>query len=267
MNYFTIGVLRMRQTTQMIIVLMCCMILFSIVSGCGHFFSVLEDHPLARQLLEQLNSANGDLTRFKGIARLKMIDNGQTTSGRIALAALLPDKIRVALLNPLGQPVTSLSGNGKYISIFLHNENKNYHVRQSAAAIERLIHIPIKVEDLQEILLGRVPVPTDNVVQVESSKGNIDILAVMKQWRGVVSKLVVDRSTSRVLSMESFNKHGNLKYSVHWSSWRTNGIYNIPHQVILKSQGRQLTISMDRFWPNADMPPSFFDPDFSKNKT
>lgn len=255
---------RMVQTTNVYVF---CMLLIGVLSGCGHFFPVLEDHPSARQLLQQLNTINGDLTRFKSIARLKITADGQNTSARIALAAELPDKIRVALLNPLGQPVTSLSGNGKYISIFLHSENKKYAMRQSAAALDRLIHIPIEVEALLEIISGRAPVPKDNVVQIERSDGQVDILLVKRRWQGVVAKLMVDRSTTRIVSMEAFNSNGNLKYSVQWSLWRIYGTYHIPHQVILKTHARQVTLSIDRFWPNAQLPPSFFTLDFSKNKT
>ena len=229
-----------------------------VIFGCGHFFKTPEDHPYARQLLRQIEEINADLTSFKGIAHMTMNANKQTTSGRIAIASQLPDKIRVELLNPLGQPLTSLSGDGKKITLFIRSENKIYHLRQSTNALERLIHIPIKIEELHQAILGRVSFATNESVQLENIEDDMCILTIWKRWHGKVAELKVDRKTTQLLSLETYSRQGNLLYHVQWSKWRSIGNYKIPYHIIIKSNDRQLTISIDRFWPNADMPPSTF---------
>jgi outer membrane biogenesis lipoprotein LolB len=236
------------------------LILFvSVHAGCAHLFPPPEDHPQARQILMRLAGNNAGLERFKALAHVRMELDSQVVSGRIALAAEKPDKLRIEWLNMLGQPLASLSGNGETITIISRTDNKVHRLSQSPAALEPLIHIPIGIEDLQNVLAGRIPLSVDVAVQLNEAPNDIDILILKNRWHNMVATLRVDRLTCRVLAMQTFSPQGVLQYEIQWLQWRNEGAYLIPVKMVFESEsGKRVELSVDRFWPDVDLPASIF---------
>ncbi len=185
--------------------------------------------------------------------------DGQVVSGRIAIAAIVPDKLRIEWLNMMGQPLTTLSGDGERITIFSRTDNKVHRLRQSPTAMEPLIHIPVGIEELQRALVGRFPLPAEAAVQLQEGPDGVDLLILKNRWHNVVETLHVERPTCRVLNMKAFNGQGVLLYKVQWAQWKNEGAYFVPVKVVFESESRQrLILTMDRFWPDVDVPESIF---------
>jgi outer membrane biogenesis lipoprotein LolB len=235
------------------------MVFIGLFSGCAHLFPPPQEQSQARQILNRLTENNAGLERFKALAHVRMERDGQIVSGRIAVAATVPNKLRIEWLNLMGQPLTSLSGDGEMITVFSRSDNQVHRLRQSSTAMEPLIHIPIGIEDLQKILLGRIPFPADAAVQLKESPNEIDILILKNRWHNIVTTLQVDRQTLLVLAMKAFNGQGDLLYEVRWGQWQNEGEYLVPFKVVFESESRQrLILTVDRFWPDVDVPESIF---------
>lgn len=230
-----------------------------LLAGCSYLYPRPEEDPQARKLLDQLDTRNAELGRFKALADVRMAAYSQEVSGRVAMAAVLPDKFRIEWLNMMGQPLTSLSGDGKMITIHSHIDSKRHRLRQTPKAMEPLIHIPIGVEDLQKILIGRIPVPADITVQGDAQADDLDCLLFKNRWRTVVETVTVNRLTTLPQDLKRFNQQGELLYQVRWLKWRTAGKYLIPVKLELESATRQrVRLKVDRFWPDAEIPDSIF---------
>ena len=239
--------------------LMLLCIFIGLFAGCAHLFPAVPENPQARQILVRLSGNNSELKRFKALAHVRMELDGRGVSGRIAMAAVVPDKLRIEWLNLMGQPLTCLAGDGEMITIFSYTDNKVHRLRQSPTAMEKLIHIPIGIEDLQRILTGRFPLPADVAVQLEEAPNDIDILILRNRWHNIVASLRVDRLTSRVLDMKTFSGQGDLLYEIQWAQWQHEGAYLVPVKVVFESKSRQrVELTMDRFWPDVDVPESIF---------
>jgi len=239
--------------------LMLLSILIGLFPGCAHLFSPPQENPQARQILIRLAENNAGLNRFKALAHVRMELDGQILSGRIAMAGVVPDKLRIEWLNMMGQPLTSLAGDGGMITIYSRTDNKVRRLRQSATAMAPLIHIPIGIEDLQKILVGRFPLPADAAVQLKEAANDIDILILKNRWHNVVETLRVNRITSRLMGMQAFSRQGEALYEIQWLQWQSEGEYLVPAKVVFESKSRQRVIlTMDRFWPDADVPESVF---------
>lgn len=235
--------------------------LAGLISGCAYLYPRPEADPLAQQLFDRLDSRNRDLIRFKALADVRMAAGGRTVFGRVAMAAIFPDKFRIEWLNMIGQPITSLAGDGRTITIFSHLDNKTHKLQQSAKAMEPLIHIPIGVENLQKILLGRVPSPADVAIQMnlDNDADGVDCLVLKNRWHTIVETLKVDRQTSRPQEMKVFDQQGELQYEIQWLQWQTVGKYLLPAQLTLESaSGQRVGLNMSRFWPDAQVPDSIF---------
>lgn len=233
----------------------------TLLTGCGHLFKPAEDDPKALKLLGRLLTVNSTLTQYKGVANIQMQLNGRVHKGRIAFAAVQPDKMRVELLNMLGTPLTSLSGDGNTVTIISHGDQKRYHFEQTRTVLEILIKIPIGIEDLQNLLAGRVPIPPHALVKSPAGDGgDQDAVVLLKnRWHGLVAILQLDSQAQQIHSMRVIGPEGKLQYQVSWIRWREVGGYSVPAKLIIESPDKQkMTVSVDRYWPNAKVPPSTF---------
>lgn len=238
--------------------------LLVVSTGCAKLFKVPEDDAYARMVIGQLLTQNEDLVQFKGLARVKMNDVGRSRSGRIAFAAVRPDRMRVEVLNTMGTPLTTMAGDGNHISILSHIDKKHYRIRQSRKALEPVVHLPIGIEDLQRLLAGLVPLPPYVFARSEETDGPEDIVVLKNRWHGVVSRLRVDSKTRQIKHMQVFDSEGQLHYQIHWYQWKEKGKFTLPSKVTIESLSHQsLELVVDRFWPNAEVAPSTFILDFS----
>jgi outer membrane biogenesis lipoprotein LolB len=237
--------------------LIICVILFS---GCTHLLPPPQDDVVARRVLERLVGNNIGLTHYKALAHIRMESDDGVRSGRVAMAAVVPHKLRADWLNMMGQPVTSLAGDGQTISIWSAADHKVHRLDQSPKALAKLIQIPIGIEDFQNIVIGRPSLPTDTAVQFKETRNDADIFTLKNRWHEEIATIRVDRSTGRILAMRTFDGHGRLQYETHWLQWRRQGKYLLPVKMTFESRTKQrLSLSVERFWPDADVPASVFE--------
>ena len=235
------------------------MLLIGFSTGCAHLFAPPAENSHGRQILQGLAGINAGLTRYKALAHIRIESDGQVISGRIAMAGILPGKLRIEWLDMMGQPLTTLAGDGETITIFSRIDNSTHRLRQSPKALEQLIHIPIGIEDLQTIMVGRLPLPVDVAVQIKEAQGETDKLVLKNRWHNVVATLQADRSTARALAMQTFSAQGEPLYEIQWLQWRNEGNYIVPVKMTFESESVQLlTLTTDRFWPDAEVPETVF---------
>lgn len=229
-------------------------------AGCAHLLSTPEDQPEARQLADRLNHNGDTISQFKGLAQIRLVSNGRVMSGRIAIAAVSPDKMRVEWLNPMGQPVSSLIADGKTIALFSRVDNSHRRLRQSAAGLEPLIHIPVGIDDLFDILTGSVPLPVDTFVQFKQALSEPDTLIVKNRWHRTIADIRVDRKACRPRSMRFYNGQSELQYQIRWLQWRQDGSgHDFPTRIeFQRDDSQRLNLTVERFWPNAPVPLSVF---------
>jgi hypothetical protein len=235
------------------------MIWVILFSGCTHLLPPPRDDVVARRVLERLVDNNIGLTHYKALAHIRMESEDGIRAGRVAMAAVVPHKLRADWLNMMGQPVTSLVGDGQTISIWSPADPKVHRLRQSPKALAKLIHIPIGIEDFQNILIGRPPLPADTAVQLKATHNDVDIFTLKNRWHEEIAMIRADRSTGRILAMQAFDGHGRLQYEAQWLQWRRQGKYLLPVKITFESHTKQrLSLTVDRFWPDVDVPSSAF---------
>jgi outer membrane biogenesis lipoprotein LolB len=230
-----------------------------LLSGCAHLLPPPRDEPPARQVLERLVENNTGLTQFKALGQIRLESTDGYRSGRVAMAAVMPRKLRADWLNMMGQPLTSLAGDGKTIRIWSPTDAKVHSLHQSPGALAKLIRIPLGIEDFQNILIGRPALPPYSAVQFKESRDDVDILCLKNRWRKEVATIRIERSTGQIIAMQVFDGHGHLRYETRWLQWRRQGKYLLPGKITLESDARdRLSLTVDRFWPDADIAPSIF---------
>ena len=229
------------------------------LNGCTWLIKPPNDQPEARRLIQAAVGLNAGLNQYKCLARAHLHSEGQSLRGRIALAAVAPNQMRVEWLSALGQPLTSMAGDGETITLVSHADRKFYRLPQTRSAMERLVHIPIGIEELLTILAGRPPLPPHVAAQIVPARPRRSVIVLKNRWRGTVAQLEIDLSSGRLKNMQAYDGMGNMLHEVQWRQWRREGGYLLPGKVSIQAgHGQRLTLTMDRFWPNVEVAPGMF---------
>ncbi len=217
-----------------------------------------QSDPKAAQHLTRWTEHNAGLKRFKGLLRVQIKAEGQTLNGRAALAGIIPDRLRVELLQTLGQPITSLVGDGTTIRVHAVSEGRFYQWDQTGSALERFIHVPVGIDALLEILSGRPPLPAYVAAQMDAKTEDACNIVLKDRWNSVVADLQCD-AEGRIRTFRSMDVEGVLQYEVHWDAWQPVAGYNLPRTVrMISGRGDQVTWTLERFWPDVEIPPATF---------
>jgi outer membrane biogenesis lipoprotein LolB len=239
--------------------LIICVASFIAFTGCATLWPPPQEDVEARRLINALQHHNTQLKQYKALADVLIDASGKTLSGRVAMAAVIPDQIRLEWLSTGGLPLTRLAGDGRQITIAVPGEIRIRRMPQTSTSLESLIQIPIGIEELQSLTTGRPKLPEFAAAQVVSQNDQRVVIALKDRWHRLLAKIDVEPTRGRLMRMENLDRDEAFLYAICWKTWTPAGQYEIPKHVELTTQsGRRLELSMARFWPNADVPPSLF---------
>jgi len=235
----------------------------------------------AEKTLSTLKNQNLKLKTFKGVGNIKFRGSKKKdVAGRIAWVASAPDRIRISLSSVSGQPMISVASDGQWLYLISHSSGDFYKKPATASSMKRLFTIPVKTEDMVDILAGRVPIHsydsavlTDNRSQVYSTEGhtvstrnggegsgqNGYVLVLKKKWGDILEKIYLDEKKKNVHKVEMFDATGTLAYRVEFDGMRAINGYRVPSRLLISnSDGSGFQLDVDRYWPDASVSPSVF---------
>lgn len=216
----------------------------------------------AHKLLLILNDTNDDLETFKGIGNIRLWKKeNPAVAERVAWVGAKPASLSIAVLLS-GHSGLRLSTDGKHF-YYLDAGNRNHpykKVRTSDAGFEKILSIPIKSDDIIELLRGRIPLyDHSRAALISETSGNNYVLVLEKKWRGVIEKIHLDRGQKSVYKVEIFNGKGGLCYRAEFKSMQNIQGYRVPRLLeISNDKGDGFSLKIDRYLANVAVSPSVF---------
>jgi len=214
----------------------------------------------ARELVAALGARNHNLWTFKGTGRFKLWQGGRVLSTRAAWVGSFPDKLRIAVMNPTGQPMVSLSTDGQYLYMISHSEGEFYKKLSTNPTLQRLISIPISANDIISILTARLPIREYHTAELtadESGRGYI--LALSRKWRGVTEKIYLDTDKRSVLQVEIFGASDQLSYRTVFQGKQHVNEFELPLKIMISdTEGNRFEVEIDKYWTDVPLMPSIF---------
>ncbi len=231
--------------------------------------------------ISTLKNQNLKLKTFKGVGNIKFRGRKKKdVAGRIAWVASSPDKIRIALSSVSGHPMISVASDGQWLYLISHSRGDFYKKPATTSSMRRLFTIPVKTEDMVDILAGRVPIHsydsavlTDHRSQVYSTEGhtvstrnggdgsgqNGYVLVLKKKWGDILEKIYLDEKKKNVHKVEMFDATGTLAYRVEFDRMQAINGYRVPSRLLISnSDGSGFHLDVDRYWADASVSPSVF---------
>ena len=238
----------------------------------------------AKAIISILNSQNHKLKTIKGVGRLTFLEKEEKEmTTRIAWVASIPDKIRITLSSVSGYPIISAANDGQWFYFVSHANGDFYKKRPTNFNMKRFFSISIKLEDLVNILFGRIPVVKydstafmedrslkgrsgKDFESVEVSSLNKDIkgnknncvLLLKNKWGNIREKIYLnDKQDAH--KIELFDSTGALVYRLELIRMQEIKSYRVPYRLkVSNDDGAGFQLDLDRYWADASVSPSVF---------
>jgi len=262
------------------------------LSACSSFTARVSKRPEdikalseARELISILENQNRELKAFKGVGRITFWKNNKKDlASNIAWVASAPDRLRVVLRSISGQPIVSFANDGQLFYLFSHAQGQFYKKPATNSTLKKLLSVPIKSDDIVDILAGRVPVNKHNsAVLIKSapsrrtpanaSQQQVNrfnpgetcvpedgyILVLKKGWGKIHEKIYLDANKKDVRMVEMFGLTGALAYRAEFSGMQKIKGYKVPFRLVLSNDdGSGFQLDVDRFWADVSVSSSMF---------
>lgn len=235
------------------------------LNACAGMGKVLVEPgmPDPKIIIAQIRQDVESLDEFKGVSRFMLVNYGQTQSGRIAFAASLPDKLRVEMLSPFGQPLISLASNGQTMYVYIRSKDWFKSGIGSRKMMEKILGIPVSIPELIPVLAGRVPIVKHYRVQIKSwritqngpSSGYV--LKLKSRFGRIKEKIWLDSDQKTIKKVTLYSSSGEPLYTV-FPTDNTDKNQTGKKMRIVGSKGASITLEPQKFWKNAPVDKSQF---------
>lgn len=233
----------------------------SLLTGCAWLIEPPETDPVALKLVKGLQLHNGHLEQYKMLSKVQIeLEEVVQSVATMAIAAHWPDRMRVEVLSPAGQPMTSMAADGQTIQIRSQGKAHIYRLRQSATSLAQLIHIPLGVAQLQGILIGRPDLPDFAGLELGPQTQHETTVVLKSRWNQTLAVLRFDTNEGAIRHLEMFDEEGQSLYRAIWLQWKKRGKYHMPSKLFVENDGgHRVTLGVRRFWPDVDLPATTFE--------
>ncbi len=234
------------------------------LTACSRFSSISPDRDwVAEQEVVRLRRTNIDLTQFKCVAKIILSQpNHPSQSFRAAMAGRLTDHIRVDMFAPFGGSAGTFAGNGKHLFFVMHPSNEYYKKRFGDGNLHRAIKVDVTVEELLELMVGRIPMNDRffaQYIQQNSEKEEDGTYLTFVDRLGKVRQRIFYNSSMKPIRSEWFDKNEKPIHSVTVQGLQTiNGFVLPVHIYLFAESGRRVSLSLERYQANAPMDESLF---------
>lgn len=211
----------------------------------------------AARLSRDVRSINIGLKTVKGTARITLTENDNRQQFKIAWAALLPDKIRLTVLES-GFPVETIVANGEKVSFVSHTgQHERHTINSSNPSLKSMVGLPVRIREIIALLSGRLPLESFDREEI-SIVGKTTTLLLSRKWRGTVAKVQFDND-GQVVQFEPVARGGKSIYQVKRSDFQSHGPYLVPGKTfLLDPSGRTMTLKIISFYPDIPVNGSIF---------
>jgi len=216
----------------------------------------------AQALLAGVSRQNASLNSFKGVGRIRLSQNGRKKfDERVAWIGSGRNKLSIVLMIS-GYPAVRMASDGEWFYYYEVGEGKPIYRKIPAgeASLKHIVSIPIKADDVLDLLAGRVPLREHNTVTLQKSETEQGYILVLKKgWWGDVEKIYLDENKTRINLIEFYSAIGSLIYQVRFEEMQMINGYLVPARLsVSNDEDTDFQLVVDRYYTDVPVTASMF---------
>lgn len=224
-----------------------------ILSLCGCSWTHREPPsypPAALDIISRFEQQNTIITAANGLASATITDKGETTRYRLAWACEKPDRLRIIVLFS-GKPVATMLYDGVHLVIKSHTQSHELIKRRTKNPnLEKLIALPLLVNQLVDILSGSIPLPEHRSAHLaHNPNGGFTLTLLSRKTRPVI---IFHLDESKQPASCAFTDKKNNSYHIRYNAAGSPG--NPPmflaEDITVKNGKSSLHLRIDQLHPN-----------------
>jgi hypothetical protein len=155
-----------------------------------------------------------------------------------------------------------MTSDGEWFYYYEVGEGKPIYrkIPASEASLKHIVAIPIQADDVVELLAGRVPLREHSAVTLQEQETEPGYVLILRQrWWGVVEKIYLDESKTRVNMTEYYSPMGSLIYRVRFDKMQMVNGYRVPVRLsVSNGEDSDFELVVDRYYTDVPVTASMF---------
>lgn len=216
-------------------------VLLLCVAACAPTTRPISAPPdLEGTLLERLHDRQDKFSSLEGFARVRVENPERNVSATQVLLAEKPGKLRSEILSPFGTPMMLIATDGEVLTAYVPSEGQFYRGEASDANIRRLLRVPMRLEDLVDILLYDLPVDDYDDARAGVEDGS-RFLLTLEGKDGARQEVLFDRDLQLVGARYLVERDVLLEVDYGFFSRDTG----FPEEITVRMPQYETTMSVD----------------------
>ena len=216
----------------------------------------------AEQTVAALQQINAGLERFKCVGKVTLVGPDKPVqSHRAAIAGQFPDRLRIDMLAPFGGSSGTLASDGGHLVLVMPYSREYYKKRFGDGSLSRFIQLDISVDDLLELMVGRIPMDERYAGQLLRGEDKTTTQIELVDWRGRVRQRITVNEALQPINSVWYGASGSETYRVGFGGRQTVDGFALPRRIeIVAATGSAAAVSLDRCEVNPDLDTRLFSP-------
>ena len=219
------------------------------------------------RLISLLERREKDFQNFRGVGKLQF-KSGPSKTMKIAWIGSRPGNLRLEMLGMWGQPLATFLLKEPTFCLYIVKDNVCYEGKSTAHNLSKLLTVSVESEDLFAVLSGHPPLPTFQKVRTRKLEGGTaQTLSLFGKWRKIIQKMWVSDTHNAVEKVESFDRFGDVKYTILFSDFKRHGRHLVPYEIqIVRPRGTEIVLNIQKFENGIAIPDKAFELDLGNAK-
>lgn len=245
--------------------LICLLLVSLLLNGCATPTSdprrPPQYDPLTSAALSAIRNPNPTLSTFKGIGTYRLSGQDRNFSGRMAWAVQLPDRMRIAILDATGKPLTVVATDGQWLYVDARREDQFYKKRAGSVSLEKMVGIDISVEEVITVLTGGVPIEPHRLAQlINDTKADGCRIELFGRAEHPVQNIWCQNTINRYAAerFTVFQKNSDIRYEVELNGAKSVGEATFFQTIVFSDHHNRFRLEIDRIWAPAQIDDALF---------
>lgn len=201
--------------------------------ACGPIPPPENAYTQAPTILKDLEGRRDGIKSFRIMGRVDHFGKKHRVQGKTFLFAILPQKLRIELVSPFGNPLNVLTINEETFAIHDMREGKYLTGKPEPCNIARFVQIPMPAEDVVRILIGDTPlIEGEPKMEWDRNQGlyRVTITDGVREQRVEIGK---EHDTLPLLRSTMGDAKG-VVFDITYKRWQPVSGFRLPHEIRVK---------------------------------